>query len=265
MEKLVKLNQKLLNKMNIINEGFEGILYLSKCKKKVYKVFRPERYLSFNNELKSLKKLKKEKHIINYLNYRDDTFKIIEYPYYHYGDVYLFCKNNKSRQIKKICLKNELTLNKLWTAIKNCHDNGVCHRDIKIDNLLIDYNYNKKQKEIILNDFGLSYQRIDNISGSCGTYNYVAPEIYKYKFSDIKYNYKVDIWSAGITWLRASVVNVNVEFNYNNIKLFGINEIKKNYSHIWNKMTPLTQFILENSLQVKPENRLDANKFVELF
>ncbi|XP_076904952.1 CBL-interacting serine/threonine-protein kinase 14-like [Bidens hawaiensis] len=86
----------------------------------------------------------------------------------------------------------------LISAVGYCHSRGVYHRDLKLENLLLDEKWNLK-----VNDFGLSavtnYQNQIQSDGllhtMCGTPAYVAPEIFAKKGYD---GAKVDIWSCGI-------------------------------------------------------------------
>ena len=79
-------------------------------------------------------------------------------------------------------------------------NNGICHRDLKLDNLLLDENFNLK-----VADFG--YAKLmegANLRGFAGTIGiciiinhlgYVAPEV----IAGIPYNgTKADIFSAGV-------------------------------------------------------------------
>ncbi|XP_058753076.1 CBL-interacting serine/threonine-protein kinase 14-like [Vicia villosa] len=83
----------------------------------------------------------------------------------------------------------------LISAVKHCHSHGVYHRDLKLDNLLLDENDNLK-----VTDFGLSAVknqiRPDGLLHTvCGTPSYVAPEILAKK----GYNgAKADVWSCGV-------------------------------------------------------------------
>jgi len=91
----------------------------------------------------------------------------------------------------------------LVSAVELCHELGVVHRDLKPENLLLDEHDNLK-----VSDFGLSalYESNDGSTFSkscragllhttCGTPNYVAPEVLK---SDGYDGRKADIWSMGI-------------------------------------------------------------------
>ncbi|KAL3626352.1 CBL-interacting serine/threonine-protein kinase 7 [Castilleja foliolosa] len=81
------------------------------------------------------------------------------------------------------------------SALRFCHQNGVFHRDIKPQNLLLDKNGLLK-----ISDFGLSAlsdQKINNspIYTVCGTPAYTAPEVINLKGYDGK---KADAWSCGV-------------------------------------------------------------------
>ncbi|KAI8577081.1 hypothetical protein K450DRAFT_253565 [Umbelopsis ramanniana AG] len=73
------------------------------------------------------------------------------------------------------------------------HDNKVIHRDIKANNILLDYKMDAK-----LVDFGLAALLVsaeERKRTICGTPNYMAPEIL---YGRNGHNQQVDIWSLGI-------------------------------------------------------------------
>ena len=80
----------------------------------------------------------------------------------------------------------------LLYALQYCHAHGVVHRDIKLENIMLD-----EHGDVKLIDFGLANYVRDGtfLTTSCGSVNYAAPEI----LSGEPYSGpEVDIWSAGI-------------------------------------------------------------------
>ncbi|XP_078176964.1 CBL-interacting protein kinase 24-like isoform X1 [Carex rostrata] len=81
----------------------------------------------------------------------------------------------------------------LIDAIDYCHSKGVFHRDLKPENLLLDSSGNVK-----VSDFGLSalpQQGVDLLHTTCGTPNYVAPEVLS---KDGYEGSAADVWSCGV-------------------------------------------------------------------
>ncbi|XP_065829641.1 NUAK family SNF1-like kinase 1 [Oscarella lobularis] len=78
------------------------------------------------------------------------------------------------------------------SAVHYCHKNGVTHRDLKLENILLDENRNVK-----LIDFGLSNMFTPDgcLSTFCGSPLYAAPEMIR----GVKYvGPEVDCWSLGV-------------------------------------------------------------------
>jgi len=87
----------------------------------------------------------------------------------------------------------------LFSALEYSQSNGICHRDIKLENILVN-----RQLKLILVDFGLCSVNqpeelvLPNIPYTrefVGSENYTAPEIVR----RMPYNpIKADVWSAGV-------------------------------------------------------------------
>ncbi|KAF9597296.1 hypothetical protein IFM89_016437 [Coptis chinensis] len=83
----------------------------------------------------------------------------------------------------------------LINAVDYCHSRGVYHRDLKPENLLLDMCGNLK-----VSDFGLSAlsQQVRDdglLHTTCGTPNYVAPEVLNDRGYD---GATADLWSCGV-------------------------------------------------------------------
>jgi len=83
-------------------------------------------------------------------------------------------------------------IRQILEAVAYMHSNGIAHRDLKPENLLVT---GDNQDLIKISDFGLSkdFGR-DNLKTSCGTPDYVAPEVLR----GTNYDNSVDVWSVGV-------------------------------------------------------------------
>ncbi|KXN69052.1 kinase-like protein, partial [Conidiobolus coronatus NRRL 28638] len=77
-------------------------------------------------------------------------------------------------------------------GIGYCHSNFVVHRDIKVENIMID-----THDRVRIIDFGLAnfFDQKTNLNTFCGSLQYSAPEIMR---GDPYVGPEVDIWSLGV-------------------------------------------------------------------
>lgn len=86
---------------------------------------------------------------------------------------------------------SKLVFSKILKGIKSCHDANVYHRDIKLDNILLDENFNPK-----ISDFGFGKLNQKKAIEPVGTLKYAAPEVLSNRLYDCS---KIDIFSLGVT------------------------------------------------------------------
>jgi serine/threonine protein kinase len=139
----------------------------------------------------------KHKHLINMVSsfeYKNNT--IFLYYNYNCSDLITIYENNDESYLNIIeSIKYDIS-QQLINVVKFLHENNICHRDIKLDNILLnnnnilvcDYEYCINTDDIGCND--------DIMNRYVGTELYMAPEIIN---REVNLNYKsVDIWNTAL-------------------------------------------------------------------
>ena len=86
-----------------------------------------------------------------------------------------------------------IVMQQLLSCIHHCHENNIVHRDLKMENILLQKNDFHNLKVI---DFGLSKEPKANkkaFSDVVGSVSYLSPQMLEYE-----YNLKCDIWALGV-------------------------------------------------------------------
>lgn len=154
----------------------------------------------WKKELEVLKKLSMNKSglVLRYLDFYESSIYSYIITEYHSGfDLFEHIDLNVPYPADKALL---LTLY-MAKCIKECHDSGILHLDIKCENYMVKSEtlFKDKKPDIILIDFGHSEIIDSNIHKirygfNYGTICYTCPEGY-YEYA---YSSKSDIWSLGI-------------------------------------------------------------------
>lgn len=142
-------------------------------------------------------------------------------------------------------------LRKILSALAYLHSKRICHRDIKLENVLLDADLNPK-----LIDFGFSSFENEHASLTlfCGTPNYMSPEIVsKTPYSGAQ----SDSWAFGVLCYRVLVGNFPF-YNPNSAEL-NKNILSLNY-RIPSFLSASARRVIESLLVLKPSNRVSLER-----
>ncbi|CAL6060946.1 Kinase [Hexamita inflata] len=156
------------------------ILEKSKIMKEYTRVIREIQVLKTLNHLNVTK-------LLEVLDTSHYIFLVTQYA--ENGELYQYIVKRDKLPEQEACK----FFRQLIQAVCYCHMRRVCHRDLKLENILLNANNDLK-----IIDFGLSNilsQDNDKFQTACGSPSYVAPEV----LSGRGYHGpQVDIWSCGI-------------------------------------------------------------------
>ena len=225
-------------------KGASAIVYLSEdiTTKKQYavKVLR-EKTPTFETEIKILEKVSSlnSPYIVNLIEFGQGPIKIASKPvkicdylvleFASKGELfdYIYCSRNglKERNAKFI-------FHKILKGVQAFHNSGICHRDLKMQNILVDDFFNPK-----ICDFGFASE-IKGKDGSgkltefLGTINYASPEIFLHR----PYNgVKADIFSLGVVLLNIVTCRIGFVQATRKDKYYKYIMIRK-YANYWNSV-----------------------------
>ena len=155
---------------------------------KMYLNNTPDDYQSVKQEISILKSVK-HKHIVQLYEVLQTSRHIFIIMEYCEGKDLLDYILTKSKLTEEESLKY---FQQLINALFYLHSQNIAHRDIKIDNMLLDRN-----RDLKLVDFGLSTKYPDDnlLDQPCGTVVYAAPEVLQGREY---HGMLADVWSSGI-------------------------------------------------------------------
>ncbi|TYJ54671.1 hypothetical protein B9479_004705 [Cryptococcus floricola] len=145
----------------------------------------------------------------------------------------------------------------LISGVDYLHQKGVIHRDLKLENLLLD-----KHRNLIITDFGFANsfakEEGDLMSTSCGSPCYAAPELV---VLDTPYHGSaVDIWSCGVILFAMVAGYLPYDDDPDNPDAGNVVDL---YRYIMNTelhypehVSPLGKNLLQHMLILHPEHRI---------
>ena len=183
--------------------------------------------------------------------------------------IYLFSFVKKRIKLSEKTAK--FLFRQIILGIKHIHSHKIVHRDIKLENILIDLNNNIK-----ICDFGIG--RILSSSNQllhdkCGTLMYMAPEIILSSKTQGYRGFPVDVWSSGISLYI--MLSGTLPFNFKNNESSSFEEesdntdIELQYSIVYNepkyieKISNEARDLLKGLLNKNPNKRLTIDQILE--
>ena len=140
------------------------------------------------NEVIILRKLD-HPHIVKIYEFYEDEFNLYV--------VMELCKGGELLDtiIKNGCMSEadaSMFMKQILSAVFYMHSQNIVHRDLKLENMLLDC---QSIKNIKIVDFGTAceLQPGKKLTQMIGTINYIAPEIFKKSYTE-----KCDMWSCGV-------------------------------------------------------------------
>ena len=200
------------------------------------------------NEINILSKLRHK-----FINQILDTFSTDKYIFivmeYICADLLSFIRKREklSENISKLIFKQ------IIEGLKYINKKKIVHRDIKLDNILIDLNNTVK-----ICDFGVSKKISEDelMIDHCGTPGYIAPEIYKDKGYE---GFQCDIWSAGVTLYY--MLSGTQPFRAYSLKEMEKKVVKGEFEEIKN-ISAEANDLIKKMLQIDPDKRIRINEIL---
>jgi serine/threonine protein kinase len=168
----------------------------------------------------------------------------------------------KSKTDRKLDIEEcKMIFEQIVLAVDHLHRRSICHRDLKLENILID-----EFRTIKLIDFGFGTvttgKRLDFF---CGTPSYMPPEIVQKKdyvgIISINLGESADVWSLGIL-LYALLCGAFPFRAMNERELY--NKIIKGIYMNPNHLNTKTCEFIARILNISPTNRPTANEVIFL-
>ena len=149
---------------------------------------------------------------------------------------------------------SKLIFKQIIEGLKYIHKKKIVHRDIKLDNILIDLSNTVK-----ICDFGVS-RKLSNgdiMYEHCGTPAYIAPEIFENKGYE---GYLCDIWSAGVTLYY--MLSGSQPFRANSMKELEKKVMKGKFDEI-EEVSKEANDLIREMLKIDPKERIDIDRILK--
>ena len=238
------------------------------------------RVVAIKSFKKKMKKIQYETELMKRFNHKnitkilevfhDEEYMLIIMEYINGENLFSFVK--KRRKLSEKLAK--FLFRQIILGIEHIHSKNVVHRDIKLENIMIDFN-----NTIKICDFGIGKvlkSEDELLYDKCGTPMYMAPEIILSNENDGYKGFPVDIWSSGITLyiMLSGTLPFNLKSKNNKKENISFNGNKRyNNTYLQNQIISVKPREIENIseeakdllkgiLNKNPEKRLTCNQIL---
>ncbi|OAA62507.1 serine/threonine-protein kinase [Niveomyces insectorum RCEF 264] len=177
---------------------------------------------------------------------RNEIYLILEYV--ENGDLFTYVSRNGP-------LTEEASIfvfRQIMSAVQYCHMYNICHRDLKLENILL-----KSDGQIKIADFGMAALHQGpryHLQTSCGSPHYAAPELLKarpYRGD------KADIWSMGV--ILFVMLAGRLPFDEEDMGLM-LAKAKKGIYTMPGHFSPEAKDLVHRVLQIEPKVRISMKE-----
>ena len=193
---------------NILGRGGYGTVYKAKDKNGITVAAKEiDKNPNSKAALKELENCIKQKQLnhenivkILDIHNRDEKWMFLEFC--NGGDVNNFARNH----FKQFGKGKLLMMQQIANGLNFLHERRIAHRDMKPENVLIQYGADSQHITVKLTDFGLAkFHALDAKTSvmhtNLGTHTYKAPEFWDWNDGNITYRKSIDIYAMGLTFL----------------------------------------------------------------
>jgi calcium-dependent protein kinase len=149
-------------------------------------------------------------------------------------------------------------MHKLCSGVFHLHSSFICHRDIKVENILFTDKHSSEEVKII--DFGMACKFGETpLHSRVGTPYYMSPEVVHGSYSK-----ECDVWSLGVVLFVMLSGTQPFEGNELNLVLGKI--VKGKYSfedEVWSDISASAKRLISSMLVVRPLMRLSLSEVLE--
>ena len=169
--------------------------------------------------------------------------------------------NNHDKMLPEVIIRDFFM--QMVDAVHHCHQKGIMHRDIKLDNILLSVLPDGSFSDIKLCDFGQACQIEEGLKISnediFGTIGYRAPETL---ILDCEYDEKVDIYSMGVIIYMLVTHEKLYGGDFKEVRQQTLTKNPTYKDKYWNHYSSNLKDLVRGLLKKDPRNRMTMDELL---